>query len=38
MSTHKYIDIICVAVLLLTLLLTAVFMNGERFGIRVIVD
>ena len=38
MSTHKYIDYICVAVLLLTLLLTALFMNGERFGIRVIVD
>ena len=38
MSTHKYIDIICVAVLLLTLLLTALFINGERFGIRVIVD
>lgn len=38
MSTHKYIDLICVAVLLLTLLLTVLFMQGERFGIRVIVD
>ena len=38
MSTHKYIDLVCVAVLLLTLLLTVLFINGERFGIRVIVD
>lgn len=38
MSTHKHIDLICAAVLLLTLLLTVLFMNGERFGIRVIVD
>ncbi len=38
MSTHKYIDFICVAVLLFTLLLTVLFINGERFGLRVIVD
>ena len=38
MSTHKSIDFICVAVLLLTLLLTVLFINGERFGIRVVAD
>lgn len=36
MSTHKYIDKICIAVLVLALLLTAVFMNGEKLGIQVI--
>lgn len=38
MSTHKHIDLICVAVLLLTLLLTLLFINGERLGVQVIVD
>ena len=38
MSTRKGIDIICVAVLILTLLLTVAFINGERFGIQVLVD
>ena len=38
MSTHKSIDLICVAVLLLILLLTVLFINGERFGIQVLVD
>ena len=38
MSTHRYIDAICVVVLLLTLLITILFMNGEAYGIRVIVD
>ena len=38
MSTHKNIDIICVAVLVFTLLLTILFMNGERLGIQVVVD
>lgn len=38
MSTHKFIDIICVAVLLFTLLLTILFMNGESLGIEVIID
>ena len=38
MSTHKHIDLICVAVLVCTLLLTAAFINGERFGLRPIVD
>ena len=36
MSTHKYIDKICIAVLVLALLLTAVFMSGEKLGIQVI--
>ena len=38
MSTRKGIDFICVVVLILTLLLTVLFINGERFGIRVLVD
>lgn len=38
MSTHRHIDTICVVVLLLTLLLTILFMNGEAYGIQVIVD
>ena len=33
MSTHRNIDRICIVVLVLTLLLTVAFMNGEdRFG------
>lgn len=38
MSTHKNIDRICVVVLVLTLLVTAAFMNGEKLGIRAIAD
>ena len=38
MSTHKHIDLICVAVLLCTVLLTILFMNGDRFGLRPMVD
>ena len=38
MSTHRYFDAICVVVLALTLLITALFMNGEAYGIQVIVD
>ena len=33
MSTHKQIDKICCRVMLFTLIVTAVFMNGERLGI-----
>ena len=33
MSTNKHIDIICLAVSILALLLTILFMNGEAFGI-----
>ena len=38
MSTHRNIDRICIVVLVLTLLLTVAFMNGEKLGIRVIAD
>lgn len=38
MSTHPGFDKICVVVLLLTLVLTVLFMNGERLGIEVIID
>ena len=38
MSTHKRIDWICVAVLVVTLLLTVLFINGEALGIQKIVD
>ena len=38
MSTHKYIDLICVAVLVCTVLITALFMNGSRFGIETVTD
>lgn len=34
MSTHKYFDRICVAAVVISLLLTALFMNGEAFGIQ----
>ena len=38
MSTHKNFDKICVVVLVLTLLLTILFINGERLGVTVVVD
>lgn len=38
MSTHRNIDKICVVVLVLVLLLTVVFMNGKKFGLKVIAD
>ena len=34
MSTHKYFDRICVAAVVISLLLTVLFMNGEAFGIQ----
>ena len=34
MSTHKYIDRICVAAVVLSLLLTLLFMNGEALGLQ----
>ncbi len=34
MSTHKHIDRICCAALLLALLLTALFVNGENLGLK----
>jgi len=38
MSTHKHIDKICVVVIILAMLLTVAFMNGERLGIEAVVD
>ena len=38
MSTHKNIDKICVAILVLAIVLTVLFMNAGRFGVRVVVD
>ncbi|MCR5174579.1 MAG: carbohydrate-binding domain-containing protein [Oscillospiraceae bacterium] len=38
MSTHRNIDRICIVVLVLTLLLTVAFMNGEKLGIRAVAD
>lgn len=34
MSTHKHIDLLGVTAIVLCLLLTAVFLNGEAFGIQ----
>ena len=38
MSTHKHFDLICVAVLLCTLLITILFINGESLGLVPIYD
>ena len=38
MSTHKNIDRICIITIILTLLVTVLFMNGERLGVQVIAD
>ena len=38
MSTHWNIDRICVVVILAAVVLTVLFMNGERLGIRKVVD
>lgn len=38
MSTHKYFDYICVAVIIFALLLTVLFINGEALGIQKIID
>ncbi|MBR0162121.1 MAG: carbohydrate-binding domain-containing protein [Oscillospiraceae bacterium] len=38
MSTNRHIDLICILVLILTVLLTVLFMNGEAYGIQIIVD
>ena len=38
MSTHKNIDRICVAVLICTVLITVLFMNGSSFGLEPIKD
>ena len=33
MSSHKFFDIICIAVTMLAVILTVFFMNGERLGL-----
>ena len=38
MSTHKNLDKICVAIVVGSLVLTGLFMNGEVLGITKIVD
>ena len=38
MSTHKYIDRICIAVLILTLVVTVLFMNGKSLGLPSVID
>ncbi len=38
MSTHKYFDRICVAVIVFALVVTFLFMNGEVLGIEKIID
>ncbi|MBR1757880.1 MAG: carbohydrate-binding domain-containing protein [Lachnospiraceae bacterium] len=38
MSTHKKIDLICVVVILVGLLITVLFMNGEALGMTVMYD
>ena len=38
MSTSKHIDRICIAALAVMLVLTLLFMNGEKLGIEVIID
>ena len=34
MSTRKYIDRVCIAAVVLSLLLTLLFMNGEALGLQ----
>lgn len=38
MSTHRWIDRICVIVTVLSLIVTALFMNGEKLGIEPVED
>ena len=38
MSTKKYFDKICIAVTVLAVVITILFMNGERLGIKKVVD
>ena len=38
MSTHPHFDRICVVVLVVALIVTSLFLNGERLGIRKVVD
>lgn len=36
MSTHRYFDKICIAVMVFALVLTVLFMNGEKLGIQTV--
>ena len=36
MSTHRYFDKICIAVMVFALMLTVLFMNGEKLGIQTV--
>jgi len=38
MSSHKYFDRICAVIILIALVITVLFMNGEALGIQKIVD
>ena len=38
MSTNKKIDIICIIVLIFAIILTILFINGEKLGLTVVVD
>ena len=38
MSTHKRFDLICIVVIICALLVTVLFMNGEKLGIVPTVD
>ena len=38
MSTHRWMDRICVVVIVLSLIVTILFMNGEKLGIQRIAD
>ena len=38
MSTHRHIDAVCIIAVILVLAITILFMNGEAFGLQVIVD
>ncbi len=38
MAAHKHIDAICVAITVLTLLITILFMNGKALGITAVAD
>ena len=38
MSTHKYIERICVAVMICAVIVTLLFMNGAKLGLTAIVD
>lgn len=38
MSTHKHFERLCLAILILTLFLTVLFMNGGRLGVQAVSD